>query len=143
MKYTRLLSVSGMLAFSALALSCGSDDGFDASIIGKWNYSKTITTINNGSPNTQNYEGNTIGCDKDYQQFADGGVYRDVVLFKNEDQICTESVETDVYAKNGDQLTIGETTYTVTKLTDTELRYASTVVNGAVSVKVENVFRRK
>ncbi|NUY82228.1 lipocalin family protein [Flavobacterium sp. MAH-1] len=148
MNKTKLTVVSLAIALGFLANSCGSDDGPGASIVGKWDYFKTITQVEGQNPISQNYQGNEPGCDKDYQEFLADGSYRDVVLFQNQDDVCTESVDDGNYAKEGDVLTVQENgenpqTYTITKLTDGELRYSSTTQNGGLDFTVTLVFRKK
>lgn len=144
----RITLASLALTAGLLASSCGSDDGPRATINGKWEYLKTITQIGNDNPTSQNYPGHEPGCDKDYQEFADGGNFNDVAYFQDQDDNCNEFVEEGSYALTGDILTIDRDdanpeTFTVTKLTGTELRYESTTETGGVTLKVTNVFRKK
>lgn len=142
-KHIATFIFAGGLLFS----SCGTDDGFSASLIGKWNKTSTTTTTNNGTPQTTNYQGNEIGCDKDYLEFSGDGVLRDVELFKNQDEICTEDVNTSEFERTGDVFTTvsqaGTETYTITKLSGSELRFESTGVIGGVSITVSQYFRKK
>lgn len=140
----KLVFAALVITAGFLFVSCSSndDDSSPASIVGKWNYSKTITSVNGGSPSTQNYEGHEVGCDKDYQQFADGGIFRDVVLYKNASDVCTEDANVSTWVKTGNTLTIGTSTYTISGLTSSELRYESTTSTGGVSLKVIQVFTK-
>jgi hypothetical protein len=135
------------LAMGSLVSSCGGDDGFSAPITGKWDKYKTITTVDNNDPETTNYQGNEIGCDKDYIEFQQAGAFRDVELYKNSDEICTEDVVTKTWVRDGDVLTIdgseGPETFTITKLTGSELRFESTATTGGVTIKVAQLFRKK
>ncbi|WP_290846563.1 lipocalin family protein [Flavobacterium sp.] len=148
MNKTRFKLLSVAIALGFLANSCGDDDGARASIVGKWDYSRTITEVENQNPVSQNYAGHEPGCDKDYQEFNADGSYRDVALFQNQDDECTEIAVNGDYSQDGDLLTVsedGETpqTYTITKLTGSELRYSSTTQNGGLDFTVTLVFRKK
>ncbi|RZJ65239.1 MAG: hypothetical protein EOO50_14525 [Flavobacterium sp.] len=148
MNKMRFTLASMALTAGLLFSSCGNDDGPRASITGKWDYLKTITQVDNQNPSSVNYPGHEPGCDKDYQEFLEGGSFRDVALFQDQDDNCNEFADSGEYALNGDLLTIqvdGEVaeTFTVTKLTGAELRYESTAQTGGVSITVTQVFRKK
>src|SRR5690606_21855429 len=101
-----------------------------ATIIGKWTPTKTVVKTGTGTL-TQKYEDNQAGCDKDYVEFVDGGVFRKVIWFKNAENTCTEDAAApQVWSKSDDELSIiggdydGE--YDVAKLSGSELRIVST-----------------
>lgn len=144
MKKFKLFVCTFVLAGTALVSSCGSDDssGTEPTIEGKWNYNKSLISTNGGDPTTSTYEDHTEGCDKNYQEFATGGTFRDVVIYKNASQVCTEDAITSTWSKTDDELTIDGETYTVTKLTNSELRYESTTTTGGATLKVTQVFTK-
>lgn len=134
----------GMLAMAALSLtSCGSDDdGFERTIVGKWNYNKTIVTAQGGTPVDQSYTGHENGCEKDHVEFIEGGIYRNVLMNKDQNNNCVEDASQSTWTKNGATLTVGTDTYQVTKLNGSELRYENTVNLEGVPVKVVKVFTK-
>ena len=148
MNKTRLRFALVAVAFASIATSCGDDDGARASIVGKWDYSRTITEVEGQNDVSQNYAGHEPGCDKDYQEFMEDGTYRDVALFQDQNDECNEFADVGNYAQDGDQITIQEDgspaqTYTITKLTGGELRYSSTAETGGIEITVTQVFRKK
>lgn len=118
-----------ILLLSALALSlgsCGSDDsgndtGTDASIVGKWTYSKV------GSGDLLiNYPDHEEGCDKDYVELTASGTYNDVD-YDSFDSPCEVFTDSGTYVKSGNTLTVNYEgnfvdTATILLLTDTELK---------------------
>ncbi len=137
----------GLVCLSGL-ISCSDDDSNSASIIGGWNRVRTITQIGNDSPVENPYNGNEIGCDRDYIEFRDSELLRDVVWYKNSEEICTEDVEELSWAKEGDLLTIDSDvddpeTFTVTRLTNSTLEYRSEITTSGVVIKVTQVFSRR
>jgi len=148
MNKLKLTVTSLAIALGFFANSCGDDDGARASIVGKWDYQRTITEVEGQNPVSQNYAGHEPGCEKDYQEFLADGGYRDVALFQDQNDQCNEFADQGEYAQSGDQLTIQEDggpsqTYTITKLTGGELRYSSTAETGGVEITVTQVFRKK
>ena len=126
-----------------LFASCNSDDGgFERTIVGKWNYNKTIVTTGNGTPTDQSYVGHENGCEKDHVEFKEGGIFRNVLMNKDQNNACVEDASQSTWAKNGNTLTIGTDTYQVTKLNGSELRYENTVDVSGVPVKVVKVFTK-
>ncbi|MBD3582918.1 lipocalin-like domain-containing protein [Flavobacterium selenitireducens] len=148
MNNLKLKFALAMVALAAFTTSCGDDDGARASIVGKWDYTRTITEVEGQNPVSQNYAGHEPGCEKDYQEFLADGSYRDVALFQDQNDQCNEFADEGNYAQSGDQITIQEDggiaqTYTITKLTGGELRYSSTAQTGGVEITVTQVFRKK
>ncbi|MDR6967200.1 hypothetical protein J2X31_001207 [Flavobacterium arsenatis] len=97
-----------ILFLSALALSlgsCGSDDngnptGTDASIVGKWTYSKV------GTGNLLiDYPDHEEGCAKDYVELTANGVFNDVD-YDSFNSPCEVFTDTGTYIKNGNTLTV-------------------------------------
>lgn len=147
MKKLKLMICAFAIAGLTLA-SCSSDDdsNVEATIVGKWNYNKTLLSTNGSAEQSTNYTSHEAGCDKDYQEFVMGGVFRDVVLFKNASSQCTEDAENSTWTKNNDVLTIGTgadaETFQVIKLTGSELRYKSTTTTGGQTFTVTQVFTK-
>ena len=148
--------IFALICVSAMTLtSCSNDDNgpaVSAELSGKWNYARTITLLNNQTSNSD-YSSHTAGCDKNYQEFASGGVFRDVVVFKNPSNVCTENAVIGSYIRNGNNLTIikpdpNNTSSTVTeqfeiiRLDNNELHYKSTSTTGGVQLVVTRVFTR-
>lgn len=127
--------------------SCSSDDEPFASIVGQWNKVSTTTQVGHQAPNTVPYDSNTIGCHKDYWEFGEGEVLRDVVWYKNANEICTEDIDLKTYVHTGDQLTISEPglteTFTVIRLTGSLLEFQSTTHTGGITLKVTHTFARR
>ncbi len=142
-------------ATALLMTSCSNDDdGPRAELEGKWTPTKTIAVLN-GNQTVTNYDGNEPDCDKDYREFVEGGAYRYVIYYDNVANACAEDVVTTVWTRSGDIVTIVDTnddaeieapldagTYTITKLTGSELRLQSTSNTGGVSLEVTQVYRR-
>lgn len=149
--------ILALVCFSAFTLSsCSNDDDSGPSIsgdlTGKWNYARTITLLNNQSTSSD-YTAHTPGCAKNYQEFsATGNVFRDVVVFKNASNVCTEAPEVGTFTRSGNTLmttrpnpnnpssTITET-FEIIRL-DNELHYKSTSTTGGVQLVVTRIFTR-
>ena len=118
-----------ILFLSALALtlgSCGSDDngnptGTDASIVGKWTYSKV------GTGNLLiDYPDHEEGCDKNYVELTANGVFNDVT-YDSFDAPCEVFTDSGTYLKEGNTLSITYDgnfvdTVDILLLTETELK---------------------
>ena len=123
MKKVSILLLSGL----ALSLgSCGSDDngnptGTDASIVGKWTYSKV------GTGNLLiDYPDHEEGCAKDYVELTADGLYNDVD-YDSFDSPCEVFTDSGTYLKEGNTLSVtydGNVVDTVDilLLTETELK---------------------
>ena len=150
--------IFALVCFSAVTLtSCSNDDDSGPSVAaelsGKWNYARTVTLLNNQSTSTE-YTAHTAGCAKNYQEFAASGtIFKDVVVFKNPSNICTEAPEIGTYTRSGNNLTIvrpdpNNTSMTITenfeiiRLDNNELHYKSTSTTGGVELQVTRVFTR-
>ncbi len=140
--------VLATLIMAGLTLtSCSSDDssGTAASIVGKWNETKTVTKIS-GSTVTQTYE-NEEGCDKDFVEFKAGGTLDRVTYFTNASDDCEASSQTGVgYTKTDDVLVINgsiyEGTYEITKLSGSELRVVTEDNTGGTSFTTTIYFKK-
>jgi hypothetical protein len=131
-------------AVASLSLtSCNSDnDTFERSIVGRWNYNKTIVTANGGTPVESPYDGHENGCSKDYVEFVQGGNFRDVLVNKDQNNICFEEQNLSTWNKNNSTLTIGSDVYIILTLNGSELRYENTTDVSGVPVKVVKVFTK-
>jgi major membrane immunogen (membrane-anchored lipoprotein) len=146
MKKIKLAVVLLMTGTMSLT-SCSSDDSKEsASIVGKWTPVKTVVKTGTGTLN-QKYEDNQPGCDKDYVEFVDGGVFRKVIWFKNAENVCTEdAAEPQVWSKDDKELTIMggayNGTYDISKLSGSELRIVSTQSIGGTSATTTVYFSK-
>lgn len=137
-----LICSFAMASFSLI--SCNSDDeDFERSIVGKWNYNKTIVSTNGGTPVDNSYDEHENVCDKDYVEFVQGGVFRDVILFKNQQGVCTEdAAPNSTWSKDNSNLLIGTENYTITTLNGSELRYENITNVSGIPIKVVKVFTK-
>lgn len=144
----KFLKISTCLFATALFFSCSDDGdggGVAASIEGKWTPSKTVYKIG-GATQTENYEDNEMGCDKDYVQFNADGSLKNAIFFKNADNVCTEDANTvATYTKSGSTLNINggeyDGSYTIKKLNSTDLQVETTETIGGVSATVTVYFK--
>lgn len=142
-KVALVLLVTGALSLT----SCSSDDsGSSASIEGKWNPEKTVIK-SSGNTITQKYDENEAGCDKDYIEFVSGGVLRNVIWFKNAENVCTENAAApQVWSKTDNELSISggefDGTYDIAKLSGSELRLVSQESFGGVAATVTVYFKK-
>jgi hypothetical protein len=121
-------------------VSCSSDDssGPAPTIDGQWNQTKTTVKVNNASPQNFPYTENTDGCDKNYIEFAAGGVYNDVVYFK-QGGVCQENTATPgTWNKTDKTLTIAggaslSGTYEIVKLSSGALQIATSDIAGGIT----------
>ncbi|HEX8563495.1 MAG TPA: lipocalin family protein [Flavobacterium sp.] len=155
MKKIRIALAS--IAAAGLMLSCDKDDdgnNIAATIEGKWTPTQTIT-VTDGDQNVTQYSGNQQGCDKDYWEFRNNNVYRDVVYVMNVEDECEEAEAASTWSKTDNTLTITDVNpdpavtsppdagvYEITKLTNGELRLKSTATVGGVDFEVTKVFKR-
>jgi hypothetical protein len=117
------------LTIAGLSLtSCSSDDssGTAASIVAKWNQTKTVTKVGNSGNITQSYQENEVGCDKDYIEFTANGAVNDVIYFKNATNVCEADLATPTsYTKTDNAMTIAggefQGVYEITKLSGSQL----------------------
>lgn len=137
MKKIKALMFAFVLA-GMTVVSCSSDDSGPAPTIeGQWNQTKTIVKINNSSVK-ENYEDNVDGCDKNYIEFATGGVYNDVVYFK-QGGVCQANTATPgTWTKSDDILTIADGaslsgTYEIVKLSSGALQIATSDVTAGIT----------
>lgn len=96
-----------LFAVSATFVSCNDDDNNatneDQGVLeGKWYYSEQgIGTIDWNTVEYTNYQHMT-GCEKDYVEFVEGGVYHDVMHVEN----CDTETYTTVWSRTGDVVVI-------------------------------------
>lgn len=105
--------------------SCSNDDDNDASLIGKWQYTKEGISAN-GQEALTDYE-HAEGCTKDYIQITATTV-TDHTFYNDGD--CTEDTLTVNYSRNGSTLTVGTgsdaSVAQIATLTDTTLKITYT-----------------
>lgn len=117
--------------------SCSKDDDSDASLIGKWEYSKEGFSAN-GQEVLTDYE-HTQGCSKDYIQITASTV-TDHTFYNDGD--CTEDTSTVNYSRNGNTLTVGtgsdSSVVQIVTLTGSTLKvtYTDSDLPGVLSVDV-------
>ena len=151
MKKFKLVVAAFVLAGLTLT-SCSSDDNSTstpASIVGKWNPTKTLVKTNATPEAEIPYEQSVNGCDKDYVRFVEAGnAFNRVLHAKNPDTgACVESPATPtVWAKNDSQLTIAsgqyEGTYEITVLNNSELRIKKVNVDGDITTTTTRIFEK-
>lgn len=140
MKKIKALMFAFVLA-GMTVVSCSSDDssGPAPTIEGKWNQVKTTVKVTNGGTSTIPYDSNESGCEKDYLEFLEGGVFNDAVFNKSGGGDCQETKYAGTWTKTDSSLTIANAgtlsgTYTITKLTNSDLQVQRAVeVGGVVS----------
>lgn len=117
--------------------SCSNDDDNDASLIGKWQYTKEGISAN-GQEALTDYE-HAEGCTKDYIQITATTV-TDHTFYNDGD--CTEDTFTVNYSRNGSTLTVGTgsdaSVAQIATLTDTTLKitYSDSDFPGVLYVDV-------
>jgi len=147
MKKIKFFAVA--LALGAIAFSCSSDDSenlLGGDLTAKWNPTKTVVKIS-GETFNEPYDSNEAGCDKDYIEFTDAGLMRDVIYFHNASNVCTEDAATpQEYTRTDNTLVIsgGEFggTYEITKLTSSELQIAQTSTSGGLTTTTTVYFSK-
>lgn len=67
-----------MLFLGLIFTSCSNDNPSQSdSIVGKWNFSKMSFTVNGVTSPETDYDGNELGCSKNYLEFKTDGVYNE------------------------------------------------------------------
>lgn len=129
MKKMKKVILTALVVAGLSLTSCGSDDnggGAEASIVGKWNPTKTVTKVGNNSE-TLNYEENEPGCEKDYFEFigTNSGTLRDIIYIDGQTGCQEDEGILGAWTKANDELTITggdlEGEYEVTRLTGSDL----------------------
>jgi len=115
-----------MTVFAITSCSSDDSDGPAANIVGKWTQTRTVTKVGNAGNITQNYDENTVGCDKDYIEFTVAGSFNDVIYFKNASNVCeADAAPASTYTKTDNLLTITsgdfEGVYAIEKLSGSQL----------------------
>ncbi len=141
MKKMRIFVAAFVVAGLGLT-SCSSDDnssaGEPATIEKKWNQTQTVTKVGSNTLPAVPYEDNVADCSKNYIEFAAGGVYKDVVYFKQGGN-CQENIaEPGTWSKTDSQLVINNGgdltgTYTINKLTLNALEISTSSVAAGVT----------
>lgn len=138
MKKIKALMFAFVLA-GMTVVSCSSDDssGPAPTIEGKWNQLKTVVKIS-GNSITQNYEDNVNGCDKNYVEFAAGGVFNDVVYFKQGGDCQANAATPGAWTKSDKTVTIFNGgvlsgTFEILKLSNADLQLTTKNSEGGIT----------
>jgi len=94
------------LGLGVVFSSCSSNEPVNpsmSSVEGKWNFSKTTTSINGVTSAEMDYDDNEAGCPKDYLEFKTGGVCTDGDYF---DSACTLDITTGTWVQIGSTITV-------------------------------------
>ena len=155
MKGFKILIATVVLSAFTLT-SCSNDDDnvqVPTSIVGKWNYSKTVTQTNVGESIGPeiiiDYTGDEAGCNRDYIMFnADMSVKRSV-YFKNAQGNCDENGNNGVYTKSGNIVIISlpedeefSGTFKITKLTSSNMSLERTTTIGSSTLIVTQLLTK-
>ena len=155
MKAFKILIATVVL--SALTLtSCSKDDDpvqVPTSIVGKWNFDKTVTQTNVGvsiGPEIiSNYTDDEAGCSRDFIEFKADQSVRKAIFFKNAQGNCEESANNGTYTKGGDILTINlpqdqeyNGTLKITKLTSSNMSLDRTTNIGSSTLIVTQLLTK-
>ncbi|MGV8994359.1 MAG: lipocalin family protein [Flavobacterium sp.] len=155
MKAFRILIATVVL--SALTLtSCSKDDNnvqVPTSILGKWNFAKTVTQTNVGASIGPeiiiDYTGDEANCNRDYLEFNSDQSARKVIYYKNAQSVCTEDANLGNYTKSGETVTINlaqdeeyNGTFKITKLTSTNMSLERTQNIGSSTLIVTQLLTK-
>jgi hypothetical protein len=140
MKKIKALMFAFVLA-GITVVSCSDDDSGPAPTIdGKWNQVKTVVRINNGPGTDIPYDDNQAGCDKDYVEFASGGVFNDVVYIDPAGSVDCQAdmLDPGTWTRNNDILIIvndGDLSgaHKIVRLTNSELQISMSGDIGGVT----------
>ncbi len=129
-----------VLIVTSFAISCSSDDGGDPTggdLTARWNETKTILKVS-GDEIRQDYVNGALTCGKDYIEFTDAGIATRVVYGKDGDNNCIENPGTPAeWSRNENTLVISNGyyggTYTIKKLTNSQLTIESTSTSGSIT----------
>lgn len=89
------------LVATATLTSCNKDD--ETSIEGKWQLSKVGSVVDNVET-LEDYE-HSIDCNKDYVEFAPGGIYNGFFYDVDDTTTCEEYFISGTWSKNGNIIT--------------------------------------
>ena len=139
-----------LLAILFLTISIGSCEK-DAppapapSIVGKWTPIKTDIKNSSGVTISQPYTENVVGCDKNYTEFVNGGLIKDVEYSKI-NNVCTPDIDTLLWELTGNNLKFTDGQYvnnfTVETLTQTDLVVKIIETTGGVTTTITLYFSR-
>jgi len=122
--------------------SCSSNDDAPASVVGKWNYSKTLTSINGVASPEEDYE-NEPGCSKDYFELKSGGAF-DAGDYSGSS--CTLDKSVGTWTQNGSTITIvtDKDTFSgeVVSVSSTVLKIKTTETSNGFTVAVVITFTK-
>lgn len=146
----KVLKISVLLLATAFFASCSSDDdgnSISGNLEAKWTPIKTVLKAL-GSSQTQNYDANEAGCDKDYFQFQADGTLKKAIYNRNINNECAEESANDGnWMKDGASLTITNSSdyngeYTIRKLNGTELQIQTTQPVAGVTTTITLYFQK-
>lgn len=147
MKKIKALMFAFVLAGMTVVSCSSDDDGPAPTVDGRWNQEKAVVRINNQSI-TQQYDLNVNGCDKNYIEFASGAVFNEVVYFKTATGACdTDMIPAGSFIKSDNTLSISNGgdyagTYTITRLSNSELQISTNTSEGGVAATTTLFFRK-
>lgn len=155
MKAFKILIATVVLSAFTLT-SCSKDDDnvqVPTSIVGKWNFSKEVTQVIVGTVASEesivNYDGDEPGCERDFLEFNSAMTVRKGIYNKNISNVCTEESVEGTYTKASDVLTISlpqvedyDGTFTITKLTSTEMNLEKRSIIGGSTLIVTQLLTK-
>lgn len=146
MKKIKVILAAVVLSAFALTSCSSDDDSTPATLIGKWNRTKTVSVIGTSNTTTP-YVNNQATCGKDYIEFTAANVLRNVVFNKDAQGVCSEAPgDQGAYTKTNDALTIVgglyDGTYAISTLSGSELRIVDQGTVGDVDVTTTIYFSR-
>lgn len=139
-----------LFLLSAIALgltftSCNKDDdggNNSAPLEGKWYYSEEGIGAN-GQVVLQDYDDHEVGCEKDYIEFLEGGVFKDVDYYNTD---CESYTDTTVWERSENTVTVGtgefSQTAKITLLNSNVLKLTVTENMGGQSASYITVYTR-
>ncbi len=147
MKAFKILIATVVLSAFTLT-SCSKDDDnvqVPTSFVGKWNFSMDVTQTNIGTAQgpeiVVDYMDDVAGCNRNYIEFTAAMVARKGVFFKNAQGNCEESNNVGTYTKAAEIVNINlpgdmnyNGTFTITKLTSTQMSLEKKIIDGDVTV---------
>ncbi len=151
MKSIKFLLTAVLISSMSLT-SCSNDDDDNSNSTGgelqrRWTPTKTIVEVGNQDLESD-YTGNQAGCDKDYIEFAAANVFNKVEYNNdvNGNGCVAAFAIPATYSRNDNTLVISSGTYagtyTITRLTNSELRISKTDNAGSTSTTTRHYFDR-
>ena len=155
MKAFKILIATVVLSAFTLT-SCSKDDDnvqVPTSIVGKWNYDRTVTQTNIGTDIGPElityYTDDTAGCSRDFIEFKSDQTVKKAIYFKNSQGNCQEDFSTGSFVKTADMVTIVlpedqeyNGTLKITKLTSTNMSLERTTNIGSSTLIVTQLLTK-